>query len=129
MKVSVKGMIEARRAFARLPEQHRDLIVDVHTQSASSIARNASARVPRRTDLLARSIEYVVSKRTGFANVGVVKGPAYYGHFIEFGTVHRPARPFMQPAIEAERSRIEARFIEGGKQMEREIDRVGGRFL
>ncbi len=33
-----------------------------------------------------------------------------YGPFLEYGTVNRPARPSMTPAVETERPRFEARL-------------------
>ena len=35
------------------------------------------------------------------------QGPAFRAHFLEFGTSKMPARPFMRPAFEQEKSTIE----------------------
>jgi HK97 gp10 family phage protein len=125
----IKGMIAARKMFASLPEHQRDLVVDVHTQSAAAIVRAARGRVRKRTGLLARSIEYSVSERTGFGQVGIAKGQAYYGHFVEFGTIHQPAHPFMLPSVEEERGQLESRFQTAGLKMERKLESIGGRNL
>jgi HK97 gp10 family phage protein len=130
MNARIQGIVEARRAFARIPEAVRDAINDVNETTAREIVRGAQARVRRRSGLLARSISYSIDKRRGTAKVGVESGPAFYGHFLEFGTIHQKARPFMLPAVEAERGYHEQRFRESGKQqIEGDIGKVGGRVL
>jgi HK97 gp10 family phage protein len=129
MNARIQGIVEARRAFARIPVAIRDAINDVHDVTSSEIVRGAKGRVRRRSGLLERSIAYSVDKRRGTAKVGITEGPAFYGHFVEFGTVNMSARPFMIPAVEAERSLIEQRFKVAGKQVERDVAAVGGRFL
>lgn len=129
MTARLQGIIEARRAFARIPEAMRDAINDANETTAREIVRGAQGRVRQRTGLLMRSIDYSIDKRRGQAKVGIVAGPAFYGHFLEFGTVRMAARPFMTPAVEAERGPHEQRMIASGRQIEKDVAAVGGRFF
>ena len=119
----------ARRAFAAIPEAVRDAINNTNQVTASEIVRAAQRRVRKRTGLLERSIAYSVDKRRGTAKVGIVKGEAYYGHFLEFGTIHQPAHPFMLPSVEEQHVLHQQRMKAAGKQIERDVSKVGGRFL
>lgn len=129
MNARIQGIVEARKAFARIPEAHREAINIAHELTAKEIVRVASAKVRRATGLLSKSITYSIDKRRGTAKVGVEKGPAFYGHFIEFGTTRLPARPFMLPAVEGERANLEQRFKDAGKAIEKDVANIGGRFL
>ncbi|NHZ81831.1 hypothetical protein F2P44_21495 [Massilia sp. CCM 8695] len=74
--------------------------------------RNAMAH--QRTGTLARSIvvkrlveesdgkrqAYLVTVRGGKSNAG---GDAFYWRFLEFGTAHSPAYPFLRPAYESKK--------------------------
>jgi HK97 gp10 family phage protein len=129
MNARIKGIVEARRAFALIPEALRNAINDAHETTAIEIVRGAQARVRRRSGLLARSINYSIDKRRGQAKVGVESGPAFYGHFIEFGTVNQSAHPFMLPAVESERDHHDRRLLDAGKKVEKDVASVGARFL
>lgn len=128
-RANLKGIMEARRAFARIPEATRNAINEVNALTAHAIVSRAKARVARRSGLLQKSINWSQDKRRGTAKVGIEKGPAFYGHFVEFGTITQPARPFMLPATELERSNHELRFRDAGRRLERDVASVGGRFV
>jgi HK97 gp10 family phage protein len=49
-------------------------------------------------------------KRKGGQRYENQKGTAYYGRFVEFGTVNRPAHPFMRPAFEATKTLVVEMF-------------------
>lgn len=71
-------------------------------QTAEKIAERAKTRVPVKTRRLHDAIH--VEKR-GEAEYEVVAGDetAFYGHIVEHGGAHTPARPFLTPAIEESR--------------------------
>ena len=50
------------------------------------------------------------TERTGTGEVSVIAGDSdvFYGHLVEFGTTHTPARPFLIPAAEANREEVVA---------------------
>lgn len=71
-----------------------------NAQAAQRVARGAKGRAPRATGRLAGSIK---AKPAG-GNAHRVEVGAFYGMFIEWGTIHQGARPFLTPAAEAERA-------------------------
>jgi HK97 gp10 family phage protein len=129
MNARLTGIMEARRAFARIEPAVREAINDANEMTAKAIVMNAQSRVSVRSGLLKRSIDYSIDKRRGTAKVGIAKGPAFYGHFQEFGTATQSARPFMLPAVESERAYHEQRYRTAGRQIEKDVAAVGGRFL
>jgi HK97 gp10 family phage protein len=129
MNARIQGIVEARRAFARIDPELREAINDAHETTVREIARAASHRVRKRSGLLSRSIAFSVDKRRGSAKVGVKSGPAFYGHFVEFGTVRMAERPFMIPSVEAERDAHERRLKDAGRVLEKSMASVGGRFV
>lgn len=102
-------------------------------EGAQIIVEQAKRLVPVRTGRLRDSITARLGDGGG-ANVGfrgegvsVTIGPdhrrGWYGHFIEFGTVDQPARPFMRPAFDS-RHRAAERKIAAAMKVE--IRRVAG---
>ena len=67
--------------------------------SARRVAAGARRRAPVRTGKLRSSIS---TTRVAFGHHEVRVG-ARYGAYVEYGTRHQPAQPFLRPAIEAER--------------------------
>ena len=45
---------------------------------------------------------------------GIVRSQAPYSAFLEFGTQHMPARPFMQPALDKSANKIKRIFLKEG---------------
>lgn len=87
-------------------------------QAADVIAEKAKARVPVRTGLLRSRIHaaevpdepspYVKEQPDeGWYVVGG-DSDAWYGHFVELGTVHAPPHPFLVPAAEASKKELAA---------------------
>lgn len=73
-------------------------VVDEVKKATFDVEAKAKAKVPVRTGTLRRSIHSV------FENDGLrgIVGPSVeYGKFVEFGTRHMGARPYMRPAAEA----------------------------
>ena len=68
------------------------------------------------------------------ANANSAKGwtkdqPSRRAHFVEFGTVHMHAEPFMMPAAESIRGVYLARCISAGRDIERDMTAIGARNL
>lgn len=55
--------------------------------------------------------------------------PTRYAHFVEFGTRHMPAEPFMIPSAETEKPNYLARCRAAGQVIERDASVRGGRLL
>lgn len=73
--------------------------------AAELIAQRAKERVPVASGKLRDAIHV---ERTGVAEHTVVAGSTevFYGHIVEHGGAHTPARPFMTPALEDSRGEI-----------------------
>lgn len=128
MSVRISGIKAARAAFARFPVAAREAINEAHEITAEQIVRNAQGRVRKRSGFLARSISYSLDKRAGTAKVGIEKGLAFYGHFLEFGTIRMKAKPFLIPAVEVETPFHERRMRDAGSAIERDVSTFGSRF-
>ena len=74
------------------------------------VAETAKARVPVLTGRLRDAIHVDVELGVG---TYVVAGTdqIWYGLFVEHGTRHAPAHPFLLPALEENRATIEAEVI------------------
>lgn len=87
-----------RRALDGLSNAVRSNLGRAVAKIARDIEANAKATVVVDTGFLKNSIEAVPSEGASFTwyvNVG-----AHYGVYIELGTVHMSARPFLSPAVE-----------------------------
>ncbi|WP_411680646.1 HK97-gp10 family putative phage morphogenesis protein [Clostridium thailandense] len=81
--------------------------------AAEPVLEDAKANVPVRTGKLKKGLKITnVKKKDGmkYILVGVDRGDnseVFYGKFIEFGTSKMPARPFLQPAYEKNKNKIQ----------------------
>jgi HK97 gp10 family phage protein len=82
-----------------------------HTASEPGEAPNTD------TGALARSVSVEIKPKTFFSGGGVIVGSTLeYAKWLEFGTKHMAARPWLTPALEAKRDEIFRIFkIEVGK--------------
>lgn len=119
------GIKEANRALKRLPEFAREDVQPVMDVTAFNIARNAQARVNRRTGFLANRIRWTSRPRSMSAVVGVAP-EAYYWKFLEYGTVRMDAAPFMRPAAEAEQSTHGAAMVRALEKANARMERSAG---
>jgi HK97 gp10 family phage protein len=96
---------------SRLDNIARALDEEIDTgikRAADQIALDAKARVPVNTGALRDAIHV---ERVDVGQYAVVAGDGravFYGHMVENGTIHQPARPFLTPAYEAQRPNIDA---------------------
>lgn len=148
MKVSVKGLIAARKAFKALAPEVQAQLSEATERTVFAVRQRATANVPVDTGTLRDHILGRFSARTGFGRVGIKDGrvaiagkggsaltsqgarvleASRYAHMVEFGTAETNAQPFMMPAAEAERSAYAQRLREAGKRAERNL--ASGRFL
>lgn len=76
-------------------------------QVGAVIVRDAAkANAPRRSGRLAESIgdEPLERTRDGAEHAVVVR--AFYGVYVEYGTSRAPARPFLRPAADGNRTKV-----------------------
>ena len=107
--------VTIRVVFNKLPQVatglHAGAVAEV-AKAAHDIEAAAKAKVPVRTATLQRSIHTVISAGGLTATVG----PSVdYGAYVEFGTRHMGARPYMRPAAEA----VYPRFTDAMKALTR----------
>lgn len=114
-----KGIAEARKAFAKLPEVARAAANKAVDESRKAVVADAKQRVPVLTGALKKSIGSRLDKRRAKATV-FAKAP--HAHLVEFGTVHSDAKPFMMPAAEAERGNFEGRARTIAQDIERQME-------
>jgi HK97 gp10 family phage protein len=98
------------RSRSRLPQIAAQLQARIDTAvraGAEAVSAQAKQRVPVESGALRDAIHV---ERGGVGEYTVVAGDreAFYGHLVEFGTVHTPPRPFLVPAAEASRDEITA---------------------
>jgi len=77
-------------------------------QLANEIAADAKDRVPVASGALRDSIH--VEKTPDGVKVVAGNDKVFYGHLVEFGTVHSGARPFLIPAAEGKRPSLRTRM-------------------
>lgn len=107
-----EGLDEAMRAIRGLNEVAAPQVLEAALRTVGEpMAEEMAARAPRRTGKTAEDIRVAVSRdeaeRNGVALLigarGGKKGRAYVARFIEFGTAHHPAQPFMRPVWDGHR--------------------------
>jgi HK97 gp10 family phage protein len=85
---------------------------DALQQAALIVQRGAQANAPVRTGNLRRSITTRVQGNAAYVGTSVVYAP-----FVEFGTKHMPARPFLSKAGEDNKPQIEAMLAQFGAKL------------
>ena len=115
ISVRVEGMEEIlrdlRKAQADVQQEAREVLKD----QAKVIRDDARSRCPEDTGTLKKSVRSSVSRKGLNASVsagGKVQGKdAYYAQFVEFGTKHSPAQPFLYPAGRAHEKETEEMLV------------------
>jgi HK97 gp10 family phage protein len=144
-KFDISGLKELQLAMNRLSVDMAGKIARQATAAAAGVVRKAArhnvseyidtgnlqaAIVMKRKRFTKLSDEYNVTVRTGKKSdvkkakdgTGRLGTDAYYGRYIEFGTVKKSARPFLapalseniQPATDAMKKRLTARLQKAG---------------
>ncbi len=95
-------------------------IIRSATRAAGKVVVDkAKATVPVRTGKLRKSITQKVDRtrdRTGYTSTIGFKAEAFYGMFIERGTAHQAAQPFLLPALKSNEKTIIPAFFAGIKK-------------
>ena len=75
--------------------------------AAGIVATAAKSRAKSRRVRSAISFDVEVKSATEFeARIGPTRRKAFFAHFLEFGTVHSRAQPFLAPALKATQSQV-----------------------
>jgi HK97 gp10 family phage protein len=97
--MSLHGFEAIQRAITQAPEQLKDLTADAVEKTTFATAQRMKATVKVKSGKLKRSI---TAKSRGLNGRVLIEPDAFYWRFLEYGTVHMSARPFVRPAAEAE---------------------------
>lgn len=141
--IQISGLQDLGRRMKALSVDMQNKVTRAATAAGAGVVRKAArAKAPRDTGNLAAALvmkrvrqssltqEYVVAVRKGKTRdvkaakkgAGKLGQDAYYGGFVEFGTVKMPARPFLRPAL-AESVEPATEAIK--KRLKARLDKVG----
>jgi HK97 gp10 family phage protein len=134
----IEGLRELRQQFSRLGERQQRTVLSAAIRDAGKlVVKRAKHLVRVRSRRLWRSLGVRTRTRRGdiTASVGNVKRGGSHAHLVEKGTTtrvrrsggstgHMPASPFLRPALDENRRRIEGIVAEG---IRKHIDRVAAR--
>lgn len=109
MKVIVKGVPEAKAQLARLSDALAGKVLLRAVVAGALIVQNSAKRkAPYKTGNLRRSIHIEprgVSRGAASVEVGT---NVEYAHYLEFGTRYMAARPYLRPALDENRTAVQA---------------------
>lgn len=109
MKLKVSGDKEVLKALRRIIADVDKALPAIALKSVEPMVDSARAKAPVQTGKLRDSISADISERTSMS-VTIEVGPsAEYADDVEFGGLHRAAKPFLRPAADE----TEAVVVEG----------------
>lgn len=106
-RLEMEGLAELQRNLARFAQTEREQVENKALAEAGEYLRE--------------KIQGMTRVRTGALKAAIIKGeviegkiqigpsqqgPAFRAHFVEFGTSHSKAQPFMRPAFEVSKDRL-----------------------
>lgn len=136
IEVNIDGLKELETNLLKLPEDLAKRGLGRAARDAMKLLQLAIAfNAPKLTGTLQRGIQMRskfigdgVQGGTIVVSIGLKLSPkeesAFYGRFLEFGTVKMPARAFMKPEFDAHAQEVLANF---GKELGEEIEKVARR--
>lgn len=107
----VTGLEALKENLRKMEREVRLALTEAAKAGAEIVLKDAVSRAPRgATGKLIRGMQIHVVEQTGSPDKAVVQvGPSkeqFYGRFVEKGTKHSRAKPFLKPALETNRERI-----------------------
>lgn len=129
-QLRMTGLDSLQRAMREQPARVRAGLQDLVAATSFAIAQRARANVPVDTGAYKAAITTTnVSGLSGGVVIGsgVIRGrrPEVYWRFVEFGTVHVPARPALRDAAQGEIQDVEARVQHLADAIERDLSSGG----
>jgi HK97 gp10 family phage protein len=123
--VTLEGFEQVRAAVTRVPEHANEHLAQAVRLSTFSAAQRTKALAPRgATGTLRNAIS---SSVRGLSGRVTVDPSGFYWRFLEYGTRHQAAQPFVRTAAELESREFEDRVRQVGVKLERDFS--AGRFL
>jgi HK97 gp10 family phage protein len=95
-RTGVTVVVKSNR-LPEMPAEVRQAVVAEVKRASYDVEAKAKERVPVKTGTLRRSI-HAVFENGGLT--GLIGPSVLYGKFVELGTRHMAARPYMRPAAE-----------------------------
>ena len=147
--ISLDGGQELLKLLERLDEKVQKQVVKIATREGAEVVRDAAKQLcPVRTGSLQRAIKIrakrkrgsrgrlsrgdighsvVIGEGTFITRKKLVTGKVFYGGFVEFGTKHNPAHPFLRPAAKQNEGRVAELFKKNLLIATNEAIRLGGK--
>lgn len=134
VELSVTGLEELEKNLLALGTDLAEKTLRNATRDAAKVFRDEAAKNAPVGDVERESPKKWQSRKPGSLRAGikismqrnfkkaavtmVVRHSAktFYGKFVEFGTKHMPAKPFMRPALQSEFERAKTVFVERLKE-------------
>ena len=104
----IKGLASTIRVLKTHEDETHKEIAKAITTGAADISRDAKKLAPVRFGDLRRSIRFIVNKKKLMAIIG---SPLEYSIYQELGTSKMRAQPYLQPALDKNRSKIMNRIV------------------
>lgn len=129
-KYDIEGLTELHAALSKLPEKvERKVLRSMVQAGGQVVVKAARQNVPVDSGELKKGIVRRSKKGKKVAGqVEVSVGPStdvFYGRFLEFGTAHIAARPFLRPAFDDNyQAIIDAIRKRGLKRIEKEAEKL-----
>ncbi len=137
-KVKITGLDELKKDLKKLSEKTRKSIVVSSLRSgAVTFRQSARSLAPAKSGILKKAItvkkirtkdrsivKFITAwtqqrgGKNAVAQGSGTRNDAYYGHFVEYGTVHQSAQPFIRPAYDIDKSSVTGAIT---KQMAKRI--------
>lgn len=83
---------------------------DALKEAARPVLERMQELVPVRSGNLRESLAIVIADDGLTVNIGPAGKVAWRAHFVEFGTVNMPAKPFIRPAFDGEKNNVKAKI-------------------
>jgi HK97 gp10 family phage protein len=115
VRTEITGTKEAQKALESASDEIKAALIRAVEETARAVQAEARRQVPVDTGNLRSAIS--VRMKSSNAEVFVDTVKAHYGHIVEFGSRSRPAKPFMGPAAELERSNFKKRVAKAAKDV------------
>ena len=101
MRLESVNAKQVNAALKKLPDFAKVRVQEVADVTAFQFERGAKTLVRVASGRLQRAIEWESRPRSLSAVVGINDQQAFYWKFVEYGTVHMDAQPFMRPTAMA----------------------------
>ena len=118
--LSQAGPKLAKRALRKALVAGAEQFEAAAKKNAPVLAKETARRQPGELrDAIDMNVKLSGTQESGVARVGIRRGkekgtdsPAVWGSFVEFGSIHGAAQPFMRPAFEQAKARAQEVFTD-----------------